>query len=116
MLSEKRKEKNRNSLGQRLKEARTTQGFTQKALAEALNIEYYTMVSQMELGYISIPATLWGPIADTLKMDRAEWVLLCLNEYQPEVYRALFENRSRREVAKCLTMLRMGQLEDVLSS
>lgn len=116
MLSEKRKQKNRGNLGLRLKEARTAEGYTQKALADALGIEYYTMVSQMELGYISIPATLWGPIADVLKMNKSEWVLLCLSEYQPEVYRALFDNRGRMEVGKLLNMLRLGQLEDVLSS
>ncbi len=115
MLSEKRKEKNRSNLGARLKEARTAQGFTQKALAEAVGIEYYTMVSQMELGYISIPAALWGPIADVLKMDKSDWVLLCLNEYQPDLYRALFSNRSRREAAKVLTLLRNGQLDNFLS-
>ncbi len=115
MLSEKRKEKNKNNLGKRLKDARTAAGFTQKAMADELGIEYYTMVSQMELGYISIPATLWGPIADVLKMDKSEWVLLCLIEYQPELYRALFQNRSRREVTKFLTLLRKGQLDDYLS-
>lgn len=105
MLSEKRKEKNRNNLGQRLKDARKAEGMTQKALADALGLEYYTMISQMELGYISIPATLWGPIADTLKMDKPEWILLCLNEYQPEVYRALFGAHSRTEVIQVLSAL-----------
>lgn len=115
MLSEKRKRKNKDNLGKLLKEARVEQGFTQKALAEALGLEYYTMISQMELGYISIPASIWGPIAVTLKMDESDWVLRCLHEYQPDVYRALFHNRTLREAGTTLTALHKGQLDEILS-
>lgn len=70
MLSENRKERNRNNLGTELKNSRVKEGYTQKALATALGLEYYTMISQMELGYMSIPASLWVPIADLLRMDK----------------------------------------------
>lgn len=116
MLSEKRKRRNKDNLGKALKEARVEQGYTQKALASAVNIEYYTMISQMELGYVSIPATLWVPIATTLKMDVSSWVLRCLHEYQPEVYRALFDKRTLREAAATLNALHKGQLDDLLSA
>ncbi len=115
MLSEKRKEKNRNNLGRRLKDARKSQGYTQKALADALGIEYYTVISQMELGYMSIPASLWGPIADVLGMDRTEWIVMCLNEYSPEVYSSLFQNRSRNEVGRLLSAFSRGHLDDYLT-
>lgn len=114
MLSEKRKERNRDNLGTELKEARNREGFTQKALADALGIEYYTMISQMELGYISIPAALWVSIARVLKMDESEWVLRCVREYQPEVFTALFLNRSLSEVTDLLKMFHRGQLDDAL--
>jgi transcriptional regulator with XRE-family HTH domain len=110
MLSEERKQKNKDNLGKRLKDARTAAGFTQKALAEALDLEYYTMISQMELGYISIPASMWSPIADVLHMDKSEWVLRCLKEYHPDVFRALFENKSLNSVAKLLTDYRKGKI------
>lgn len=114
MLSATRKERNRDNLGLALKDARQKEGYTQKALAEALGVEYYTMISQMELGYISIPPTLWVPIAQTLKMDESEWVLRCLREYQPELFQAIFKNRSMREAVDVLKMFHRGQLDEML--
>lgn len=111
-LSQERRQKNQETLGSRLKSYRTREGFTQKALADALGIEYYTMISQMELGYISIPPSFWGPIADTLKIDRATWILDCLYETNPEIYNALFRMKSRAEVAVMLDKLRKGELDD----
>jgi DNA-binding XRE family transcriptional regulator len=109
MLSEKKKQRNESVLGAALKEARTREGYSQKALADALGIEYYTMVSQMELGYMSIPPSLWTPIADKLRLDHADWVLRCLSEIMPEVYHALFGAKSIREVAIHLNALEKGQ-------
>lgn len=116
MLSEDRKERNRENLGIELKNARVTAGFTQKALASALGIEYYTMISQMELGYISIPAALWRDIALQLSMDVPTWVLKCIHEYQPDMYHALFQNRSLKETADVLKMFHRGQLDEMLMS
>lgn len=113
MLSDKRIAKNRMNLGLQVKEARLRAGFTQKAFAAALGIEYYTMISQMELGYISIPPSLWVPVAQCLNMDQSRWVLRCLDEYQPEVYRALFQNRSFAEVGTILDTMRKGGFEDL---
>lgn len=114
MLSEKRRRQNKEGLGQALKDARNKMGYTQKALARELGLEYYTMISQMELGYMAIPPSLWLPIADTLRMDASAWVLRCLLEYQPEVYAALFRKRSLRETSKFLEQLHKGGLDDLL--
>lgn len=111
MLSPQRIEKNRDNLGSELKTHRTKEGYTQKALADALGLEYYTMISQMELGYISIPPSLWLPIAMTLHMNASTWVLRCLKEYQPEVYGALFQHKSIKETAELLTKYHKGQLD-----
>lgn len=116
MLSDQRVQKNRDNLGSELKDARVKAGYTQKALAAELGLEYYTMISQMELGYISIPASLWYPISKVLGVNSAEWVLRCLLEYQPEVYKALFHNRSRKECAAFLSLLHKGSLDDLLTS
>lgn len=111
MLSEKRKEHNKNVLGTLLKDARVKEGYTQKALADALGIEYYTMISQMELGYISIPAAFWANIARTLNINQSEWVLRCLDQIMPEVYSALFGSKSISEVSEFLTNLNHGVYE-----
>lgn len=114
MLSEQRRQRNRNNLGSELKEARVREGFTQKALASALDIEHASMISQMELGYMAIPAPLWVPMADALKMNRYLWVLRCVHEYYPDINRSLFGNLSRREVSDFLTALHKGQLDGLL--
>jgi len=114
MLSEKRKQRNKENLGSLLKNARVKEGYTQKALADALGLEYYTMISQMELGYISIPASLWAPIADILRMDKSDWVLKCALEYTPEIYHALFDHKSRAEITQFLDALRKGKLDNIL--
>ena len=96
---------NRSNLAARLKDVRLKKGYTLKALANALGVEHHTMISQMELGYMAIPASLWVPIADVLKMNRYVWTLRCLQEYHPELNRALFGNLSRREIAEFLESL-----------
>lgn len=111
MLSNKRVQRNKENLGSELKHARNKAGLTQKALALELGLEYYTMVSQMELGYISIPASLWIPISKALNLNSSEWVLRCLIEYQPEVYRALFHNRSKNEVSRMLNSFHKGDFD-----
>ena len=116
MLSDKRIKKNKDGLGAMLKEARQKQDYTQKTLASELGLEYYTMVSQMELGYISIPPTLWVPIARILKLDAEEWVLRCLFEYQPDVYEALFNNRPSQQSAMFLKALNKGQIDNLLKT
>ena len=116
MLSEDRRHRNKAGLGETLKTARMAKGYTQKALASQLGLEYYTMISQMELGYMSIPPSLWVPIAQTLHMNTSEWVLQCLREYQPEVFQALFLNRSMREATATLDMLHRGHLDELLSN
>lgn len=100
--------RDRSTLGQALKGHRQAAGYTQKELADVLGIEYYTMVSQMELGYMPIPPALWLPIADALGIDRTEWALLCLSEIQPEVYQALFEGASLRQARVALKSLTTG--------
>lgn len=108
MLTESKRRRNQNQMGNALKEARVKEGYTQKALADALGLEYYTMISQMEIGYMSIPPTLWTPIADKCRLDRADWVLRCLAEIMPDVYDALFGVKSIKEVSIYLNALEKG--------
>ncbi|MDO5647384.1 helix-turn-helix transcriptional regulator [Paracoccus sp. (in: a-proteobacteria)] len=111
MLSQERRQRNADGLGNELRNKRTAAGFTQKALADAIGLEYYTMVSQMELGYIAIPPSLWVPIANTLCIDRHDWVLRCMREHYPEVKDALFGGKSRAEIKLALIALQKGGFE-----
>jgi DNA-binding XRE family transcriptional regulator len=109
MLSEERIESNKKGLGKVIKEHRAKVGMTQKDLAAVLDIEYYTMVSQMELGYMSIPPSLWGKLARALDMDKHVWALRCLHTYQPDVFKALFGHASIDESADYLRRLEGDQ-------
>lgn len=110
-LSENRKAQNANTMGQQIKAAREAEGYTQKALADAIGLDYYTMISQMELGYVTVPVTLWVPLANTLKLDRSDFILRCILAYQPDLYDALFGHRGRSEVSRFLTQFNKGQLD-----
>ena len=111
MLSETRKLKNAHNIGGLIKEAREKSGFTQKALAEAIGLDYYTMISQMELGYVSVPPALWVVIARTLDMGRVDFVLRCILAYQPDLYEALFDRRGRSDVCEFLTKYIKGHFD-----
>lgn len=69
------------------------------------------MISQMERGYVSIPASMWLPIAQILRIEPVPWVLLCLEEIQPEIYKALFQNKENEDVVKALELLHKGHLD-----
>lgn len=114
MLSARRRERNADSVGDYLRAARERAGFTQKALADTVGLEYYTMVSQMELGYVAIPPTLWVPLANALRLDRHDFALRCLDAYQPEVYKALYDHRGRREIATALALIQRGALDHLI--
>lgn len=114
MLSDKRKGRNE-LIGAFLRTSRENAGLTQKALADQIGLEYYTMISQMELGYISIPPALWIPIAKALGIDRADFVLRCLDSYQPELYMALFDQKGRSETSSCLRLFLTGALDVIIS-
>ena len=116
MLSETRKQRNARSIGKLIKNAREDQGYSQKAFAVAIGLEYYTMVSQMELGYTSVPPSLWPIISDVLRLNRSGFAAVCLIEYQPALFSALFGDRSTDEAAKYLTLLHRGQLERHLNT
>lgn len=111
-LSSEKRRRNQDTLGKRLRAKREKLGFTQIALAKELGLEYYTMISQMELGYISIPPALWGPLADALQFDKARWLYDCLDEYAPEVKTALFGDIEKDDVIHILDLLRKGQISN----
>jgi transcriptional regulator with XRE-family HTH domain len=92
-------------IGNVIKQAREKLGKTQRDLAADLGLDYYTMISQMELSYIAVPPSLWVSISDALNLDRNKFILTCLFEYQPEVYVALFGNAGISDTAEVLKTL-----------
>ena len=108
MLSERRRDHNAEAVGAHIKAAREKAGLTQKAVADAVGLKYYTMISQMELGYVTVPPALWVPLADVLHMDRQDFVLRSLSAHMPEVYGALFGTKGRHEVADALRAFLQG--------
>lgn len=108
MLSERRRDHNAETIGALLRDAREKSGLTQKAVADAVGLNYYTMISQMELGYVTVPPALWVKLPEVLGMDRQDFVLRCLSATMPDVYEALFGAKGRQEVADALRALGDG--------
>ena len=105
MLSPKKQLKNKSRLGAIVKSHRTEAGLTQRQLADLLNLDYYSMISQIENGYVSIPPTLWRPLAEALEIEVNEWVIWCLIDIQPDVYDAVFGKVYRGNVVDSLRYL-----------
>ena len=106
MLKEKTRKRNSAHIGGRVKEKREELGMTQKTLADALGLSYYTMISQIEKGYVTLPPSMWVPIAEALRLDVEEWVTLCLDQLQPDIYHALFGPVDRTTVIRALKELK----------
>jgi DNA-binding XRE family transcriptional regulator len=102
MLSMNRIRSNRDTLGTRVRDARTQKGITQRELAELIGVQYSSMISQIELGYISLPASLWIPVSETLSLNRCDWILDCLSEIQPQIFRCIFGGHPKVHVLDCL--------------
>lgn len=102
MLSQKKREENSKFIGAAVKAKRETIGMTQKALADSLGLSYYTMISQIENGYVTLPPALWVPVAHALRFDPEDWVVTCLDRLQPDVYFALFGTLDQTKVIKLL--------------
>lgn len=107
MLQEKTRKRNTAHIGKRVKEKRAELGMTQRTLADALGLSYYTMISQIEKGYVTLPPSLWVPIAKALHLDVEEWATLCLDQLQPDIYHALFGPADRDEVTGALKELKV---------
>ncbi len=102
MLSKEKKKKNYESIGSFIRDKRIDASLKQKELADIICLEYYTLISSIELGYTTIPPAHWRNIAKALKIDEFDFSSRCLLEMYPEVYAALFGMASRIEVTEAL--------------
>lgn len=80
----------RREAGKWLKELRVSRNLTQRELADLVGVEYYTFVSQLEVGRGRIPPDRYERWAEALGMPSAEFVKHLMRFYDPETYRILF--------------------------
>jgi transcriptional regulator with XRE-family HTH domain len=83
-------QKLRREAGKWLKELRESRKLTQRQLAELVGIDYYTFVSQLEVGRGRIPPDRYERWANALGVEPAVFVQHLLKYYDPETYRLLF--------------------------
>lgn len=80
----------RRRAGSWLKNRRMEVGLTQRALAEAVGLEYYTMVSMIEAGRGRIPPDSYLAWAKALEMQPALFVRTLMQYYDPITHAILF--------------------------
>jgi transcriptional regulator with XRE-family HTH domain len=80
----------RKEAGRWLKDRREARGLSQRRLAELVDVEYYTFISQLETGRGRIPPDKYRAWAQALGMDARELVLALLPFYDPTTYSILF--------------------------
>ena len=64
---------------------------TQRALADKLNLSYYTFISQVETGTARVPPESQVAWAKALGVDPQEFAKKLLSCYDPHTYKALFQ-------------------------
>jgi hypothetical protein len=82
-------------LGGWLKSLRMEQGLSQRQLAEALSLDYYTFVSQLETGRGKIPSSRYLDWANALGQDPKSFMIKLLKYYEPEAYSMIFGDREQ---------------------
>lgn len=73
-----------------LKQLREAAGLSQRDLANLLNLEYYTFISQLENGRGKIPSNRYREWAGALQVDEKIFVKTMLMYYDPHSYEILF--------------------------
>ena len=86
---------NRHDAGVWLKGLRESQGMSQRNLADKLDLDYYTFISQLENGRGRIPASRYRSWADALEIDVQVFVKELLFYYDPITYDILFKDQDK---------------------
>lgn len=84
----------RAALGQWLKKLRESQGMSQRELADRLNLDYYTFISQLENGRGRIPVHRYTEWAEALGQHPRGFVKTLLSYYEPTTFKVLFEGEA----------------------
>ncbi len=80
----------RRQAGRLLRQMREQRGFTQRQLAQAVEVEYYTFISQIESGRGRIPPDRYELWAKALNVEARTFVKALTRFYDPITYRLLF--------------------------
>jgi len=75
--------------GDYIKRLRIDRGLTQRELADALGLKYYSFISQLENGQGRLPPNLYVKTARVLKVPVAEFALSMLSFYDPHTHAAI---------------------------
>lgn len=86
----------RRSAGKWLKEKREERNLSQRQLAKALGLEYYTFVSQLETGRGRIPPDRYEDWAQALGLPPKEFVFTLMRYYDPITFSILFPDEVAR--------------------
>lgn len=81
-------------MGQWLKSLREDKGMSQRELASALDLEYYTFISQLENGRGKIPPQRYRSWAEALDLSPKEFVTTLMSYSDPVTYDILFGEAS----------------------
>ena len=73
-----------------LRQLRLSRGLSQRQLAEQVGAEYYTLISQLEAGWGSIPLNECEVWSKALNVQPREFIIQIIRYYQPNVFRTLF--------------------------
>ena len=80
----------RKQAGSWLRDRRCELGLSQRELANRVNMEYYTFISQIEAGRGRVPAERLGIWAEALEMDGRELAITLMRYYDPYTFELVF--------------------------
>src|ERR1700674_4124317 len=86
----------RHEAGRWLKQLREARGLSQRELAAGVGVEYYTFISQLEMGRGRIPADRYRMWATVLGVELKPFVRTLMRYYDPATYQILFEGDQSR--------------------
>ena len=84
----------RQQAGRWLRELREARGLSQRGLADRVGAEYYTFISQLELGRGRIPPDRYTAWATALEVDPRIFVQTLMRYYDPVTYEIIFSDPS----------------------
>lgn len=109
----------RKEAGKWLRKCREAQGLSQRELAEKVGIEYYSFISQIEMGTGRLPIERYEAYANALGVPAREFTLTMLSYNEPTIYRLLQIEEVAVDAGEEPTAVdlerRLARLEEVLS-
>ncbi|WP_298804100.1 helix-turn-helix domain-containing protein [uncultured Rhizobium sp.] len=104
----------RREAGKWLKDKREETGLSQRALAAAVGLEYYTFISQLESGRGRVPAERYEAYARALNIEPREFAITMMKYNDPLTYELIFGG-TQEQASKVDEMeRRLRRLENVL--